>query len=223
MAFVAFGAENKWISIKLMAVSARLSMKNFLYVLPLLSLVGTGVSGNVTALSGSPFAQATAVSQSARPIQASPNKSTPPYTLPPSAGKWVYEKRVDKSGSTVYKASFTSPGVLTFAFPYAGGSAATLTLRHKNDQTYLYLEVSRGQFNRTFQGGKARIAFDSKPAKNYSFSAAENGRANIIFFDDEAKLIAQMKAARKMTIDVEFYAQGRRTIEFSTADLSWNH
>ncbi|SOD81542.1 hypothetical protein [Spirosoma fluviale] len=140
------------------------------------------------------------------------------------AGKWTYEKKVvDKAGNTVHKASITSPTPLTFSFPYAGGSVATLTIRRKNDESLLYLEISRGQFNRTFQGGNARIAFDNKPARNYSFSAAENGRANIIFFDDATKLISQMKNAQKMTINVEFYAQGRRTIDFSTANLTWNH
>lgn len=98
-----------------------------------------------------------------------------------------------------------------------------LTIRHKDELTYLYLEVSKGQFNRTFQGGEARIAFDGKSPNTYSFSAAENGRANIIFFDDEAKLIAKMKAAQKMRIDVDFYAQGKRSIEFNTASLAWNH
>lgn len=206
-----------------MALGAHLSMKNFRYMIPLMVLIHTLSSEPLTASTGAPFAHLTEVRQTEKPVQASPNKTAPRYTLPASAGKWIYEKRVDKSGSTVYKAANTSLTVLNFTFPYAGGSAATLTLRHKNNQTYLYLEVSRGQFNRTFQGGSARISFDGKSPKSYSFSAAENGRANIIFFDNEGKLVSQMKAAKKMTIDVEFYAQGRRTIEFSTADLSWNH
>ncbi|GAB2540356.1 hypothetical protein [Spirosoma aerophilum] len=198
-------------------------MKNILYVLSLLSFGYNLVNGKLTSLPDAHLTLVNNSEQSQQPQQASSKKPTASYTLPPSAGKWLYEKRVDKTGSTVYKASNTSLNVLNFRFPYEGGSSATLTLRHKNDLTYLYLEVSRGQFNRTFQGGTARIAFDRKPAKNYSFSAAENGRANIIFFDNEATLVSQMKGAQKMAIDIEFYAQGRRTIEFSTADLSWNH
>ncbi len=143
--------------------------------------------------------------------------------LSTSGNKWVYDKKIDKEGNTVYKASISSPGLLAFGFPYAGGSIATLSIRHKNGESYLYLEVSKGQFNRSFQGGTARIHFDNEPAHNYTFSAAENGRANIIFFDSVQPLIDQLKSAQKTVIDVDFYAQGKRRIEFRTVGLSWNH
>ena len=140
-----------------------------------------------------------------------------------AAIKWAYEKKVDKDGNTVYKAAINSPTVLNFDFPYAGGSTATLTLRHKNDVAYVYLEVSRGQFNRSFQGGNASIRFDGKPPVRYSLSAAENGRANIVFFDSPQKLISQMKGARTMVVDIKFSGQGTRHIEFTTSGLRWSH
>lgn len=137
--------------------------------------------------------------------------------------RWRYEQKADKGGNTVYKAAINSPTVLNFEFPYAGGSTATLTLRKKNDTHYVYLEVSKGQFNRSFQGGNASIRFDGKPPVRYSLSAAENGRANIVFFDSPQKLINQMKEARKMVVDIEFSGQGTRHIEFTTVGLIWNH
>ena len=139
------------------------------------------------------------------------------------ADTWKYEETVDKTGNTIYKASITSPTLLQFGFPYAGGSTATLTVRKRDDRTTVYLQVSNGQFNRSFQGGSVRIRFDGKPAVSYSYSAAENGRANIIFFDTEQKLVDQLKAARSTSIDVEFYAQGHRQVPFRTAGLHWNH
>ncbi|ADB37823.1 hypothetical protein [Spirosoma linguale] len=199
-------------------------MKSLVFLSSLLIFSTSLKNEESVASTGIPLAGVTASNQSVKPEQTSSTKSISDAkpTLP--AGKWTYEKKVvDKAGSIVYKASIASPTPLNFSFPYAGGSVATLTIRHRNDDTFLYLEISRGQFNRTFQGGSARIAFDNQPARNYSFSAAENGRANIIFFDDAAKLITQMKKAQRMTINVEFYAQGRRTIDFSTATLSWNH
>ena len=140
-----------------------------------------------------------------------------------STEKWMYSKTVDRAGSTVHKAIITSPNVLTFTFPYAGGSTATLTIREKNNDTNVYLDVSKGQFNRSFQGGAARIRFDNTPSAIYSFSAAENGRANIVFFDSPEALIDRMKKARKMVVNVNFYAQGSRQIEFNVANLVWNH
>ncbi|GAB4039541.1 hypothetical protein [Spirosoma gilvum] len=136
---------------------------------------------------------------------------------------WQYSNRVDKEGRTVYKASITSPKLLEFDFPYNGGSMATLTIRKREADTHVYIQVSKGQFNRSFQEGKARVRFDGSTPITYSFSAAENGSANVIFFDSEKALIKQIKAARTMFVNVDFAGQGNRQIEFRTAGLKWNN
>ncbi len=142
----------------------------------------------------------------------------------PSAAQipaWRYEKTVDREGRPVHKASIVSPTRLQFDFPYAGGSTATLTIRKRENDTHVYLTVSNGQFNRSFQGGHARVRFDSRPPATFGFSAAENGSANVIFFDSEQALIGQLKASQKMIVDVEFAGQNKRQIEFRTAGLRW--
>jgi hypothetical protein len=146
-----------------------------------------------------------------------------PVRLPAKAGTWTYEKRVDKTGQTVYKASVVASNVLEFEYPYTGGSIATLTIRRGSENTHVYIDVSKGQFNRSFQEGRARVRFDNKAPVTYLLSAAANGRANIVFFDADQKLINQMKAAKNMTVDVSFYGQGVRRISFRTAGLTWNH
>ena len=138
--------------------------------------------------------------------------------------KWAYKKTVNQEGETIYKASLGSPTQLQFGFPYTGGSTVELTIRQQQQrQATVYLQVSNGQFNRSFQGGSVRIRFDGKPPITYTYSAAENGSATIIFFDKADALIRQLKAAEQMVIDVAFYAQGNRQIAFRTAGLSWNH
>ncbi len=134
---------------------------------------------------------------------------------------WQYSKRVDNEGRTVYKASITSPRLLEFDFPYTGGSVATLTIRKRDTDTHVYIQVSKGQFNRSFQEGKARVRFDGSAPVTYTFSAAENGSANVIFFDAEKVLIKRLKTARIMLVDVDFAGQGTRQIEFRTAGLKW--
>lgn len=139
------------------------------------------------------------------------------------AGTWAYEKTVDQTGNIVYKASVTSSNLLQFAYPYTGGSTATLVIREKDGSPQVYIEVANGQFNRSFQNGSARIRFDAKPPVTYPLSAAANGRANIVFFDAERKLISQIKAAENMTVQVVFDGQPVRQIQFRTAGLRWNH
>ncbi|GAB3990837.1 hypothetical protein GCM10028807_18900 [Spirosoma daeguense] len=136
---------------------------------------------------------------------------------------WQYSETKDNEGRNVYKASITSPKLLEFEFPYEGGSVATLTIRKRENDIHVYIQVSKGQFNRSFQGGKARIRFDKKPAVTYGFSAAENGSANVIFFDSEKSLIKQLKMARTMVVDAEFAGQGTRQIVFQTANLNWTY
>lgn len=198
-------------------------MKAFFYALSLLTLFacsGKEKSGRLTVADS---VETTSASSPAQPVGGSSSNpaSKKPTTI--IVTKWLYEKTIDKAGRTVYKASINSPNLLQFGFPYAGGSTATLTIRKRDSDTHVYLHVSKGQFNRSFQGGNANIRFDGNPARSYAFSAAENGSANIIFFDSEQKLIDKMKAARKMIVDIEFYAQGKRQIEFEIADLTWNH
>lgn len=198
-------------------------MNNLLYVISLLTLCAC--SGKEKSSRANPVdsVETTVTSRSTKPTEASPEQPTPKSGAAVQAGTWRYEKTMDQEGHTVYKASITSPALLEFGFPYAGGSTATLTIRKRDSGTTVYLQMSKGQFNRSFQGGSARIRFDQNSPGTYSFSAAENGSANIIFFDAAEKLIDRIKQSQKMVIDVEFYAQGKRQIEFRTADLIWKH
>ena len=158
-----------------------------------------------------------------QPVETLSGKSVPENRTVAHAGSWMYEQVADKSGNQVYKATIASPELIEFDFPYAGGSTVTLTIRKRNSSTNVYIEVSKGQFNRSFQGGVASIRFDDKSPVRHSLLAAENGRANIIFFDSEQTLIDKIKASRKMTVELDFAGQGKRQIHFKTAGLRWNH
>lgn len=161
----------------------------------------------------------------AAPVGLPGSVSQPQQTdgVPGQAGRWRYEKTADRMGNPVYKASLRASNVLQFAYPYAGGSTATLTVRRANNDTYAYLEVSNGQFNRSFQPGIARVRIDGQPPVTYALSAAANGRANIVFFDAAPTLIVRIKRARRVSMLVEFAAQKTQKIEFATAGLRWNH
>lgn len=136
---------------------------------------------------------------------------------------WNYEKTTDGTGSPVYEASLTATNTLRFAYPYTGGSIATLTIRTGNTGTNVYVEVSNGQFNQSFQSGTARVRFDGQPPVTYALSAAANGRANIVFFDEADSFVKRVRIARRVSTQVEFPGQRVQTIEFSTAGLRWNH
>ncbi|WP_420151406.1 hypothetical protein [Spirosoma sp.] len=185
----------------------------------------------LTACSGNEKPTQTETTDSAKAIVDRATQSTAVSSTHPSSENgvvtgsdtWQYSKTTDREGRSVYKASISSPTPLEFEFPYNGGSVATLTIRKRADDTHVYIQVSKGQFNRSFQEGKARVRFDGGSPATYAFSAAENGSANVIFFNSERELIKRMKAARNMLVDVEFAGQGSRQIAFNTAGLQWNY
>lgn len=198
-------------------------MNNPLYVICLLTLCACSEKEKSSRATIADSVETIAATRATQTVETLPGKPIPKNGASVQGGTWRYEKTLDKADQAVYKALITSPTLLEFGFPYAGGSTATLTIRKRDSGTTVYLQVSKGQFNRSFQGGTARIRFDGSPPITYSFSAAENGSANIIFFDPAEKLIDRLKKSQKIIIDVEFYAQGKRQIEFRTADLIWRH
>ena len=199
------------------------SMKSCLYLISLLTLLACSDRETSNQATVGDSAKATTEASPSSVSKPSTQSRSPEKPVVGKPAKWVYEKAVNAEGQTVYKASVTSPNRLEFGFPYTGGSTVTLTLRQRADSPTLYLQVSNGEFNRSFQGGTVRIQFDSQPPATYTYSAAENGSATIIFLDAVSKLVEQLKASEKMTIDVVFHHQGSRQIVFRTAGLTWKH
>jgi len=139
---------------------------------------------------------------------------------PPSP--WTYHVSEDKMTSKqVRYASVSAPDKLMFEFPYNGGSTATLTLRKKSGATDIYMNISEGQFNNTYEGGFVRIRFDKNSPRRYSFSPAADGSSDVIFLDATADLVKRLKKAKKIIIEAEFYNEGTRQIEFDVKELNW--
>lgn len=138
--------------------------------------------------------------------------------LAANATGWQYEK----TGDTALKATLSSENLPQFPYPFAGGSVVTLGIRKKDEDTYVYLEVSKGLFTRSFQSGRARVQFDTQSPVTYTLTAAANGRANIVFFNSEQKLINQIKASKTMIVRTEFAGQPTIEARYKTAGLRWN-
>lgn len=141
--------------------------------------------------------------------------------LPP-APAWTYQRTTDATG-VVHKATVRSPTVLDLGYPYGRGAVATLTLRHKNGLTSVYVEVAKGQLNRSFQNGTARVRFDGQRARSYPLTAAANGRANIVFVEADRLFFASLQRARQMAVELRFEGQANRQIDFPVAGLRWPH
>lgn len=136
---------------------------------------------------------------------------------------WQYQQTAGPAGGTTYKASLNAANLLQLPYPYAGGSTVTLTLRSRNGEIHAYLSVSKGLFAPSFQGGRALIRFDAGKPITYSLSAAANGRANLVFFDDTSKLIRQIRASRTMVVQLQMPGQKLDEVRFNSVGLRWTH
>lgn len=166
-----------------------------------------------------PLFRGTAIREAVYPMADSVHGRHPPVQR---AETWVYAKTSDGQGKPIEKASVTSPDRLNAGFPYNTAAIVTFTLRRTENGTIAYLQVSQGQFNSSYQRGSVRIRFDGQPWKTYAYSPAANGTGTTIFFDSVAPLIAQLKWARRMTIEVAFNGQSRQQASFPVAGLRWN-
>lgn len=138
---------------------------------------------------------------------------------------WQYSEDEDKMTSkTTYFAQVKAKELLLFGSPYDGGSIATLVLRNKGRVNNVYFSVSKGQMlTRTYESTSYRIRFDDKPMKRYSFTAPSDGSSNLAFIDEANAFIAKAKKSKKVIIEIEFYQEGLRAIEFDVSNLNWPH
>lgn len=136
--------------------------------------------------------------------------------------KWQFSEDVDKMTSKkVNYASIQANEELDFKFPYDGGSIATLTIRKKDGVNDIYLNVSKGQFNSSYDGGQIRIKFDNESPKNFSFSSASDGSSDIIFINSTKTIISKLKVTKTIIIEAEFFNEGLRQIEFDVDGFKW--
>jgi hypothetical protein len=146
-----------------------------------------------------------------------------PETPKETPSSWSFSEDVDKMTSKkVSYASVTAKEELQFEFPYNGGSVATLTIRRKDGANNIYLQVTKGQFNSTYDGGNVRIKFDQNPPKRYSFSSASDASTDIIFINSTKDIISKLKSAKTLIIETEFYNEGNRQIEFDVSGFTWD-
>jgi len=138
-----------------------------------------------------------------------------------NASKWQYSNYTDKmTNSKVYLSYIVANDLLDFEFPYSGGSIAKFTIRKKDNSYDTYLTVSKGQFNANIDETNIRIKFDNENPKYYSISAPSDNSSDFIFINNSNSLVKKLKKSKTMIIEVEFYREGIRQIEFDVRNLN---
>lgn len=137
--------------------------------------------------------------------------------------KWSYLQHEDKmTSNTTYFAQVESRDRLDFDSPYNGGATATLSVRRKNGRDNVYITFSKGQLMVvSYEPKLYKVRFDKKPYELFRFVAPSDGSSTQAFIKDASEFIRNVKQAKKVIIELEFYREGLRQIEFDISDFKW--
>lgn len=138
---------------------------------------------------------------------------------------WTYSENTnDIDDSKTYFAETTAPEKLEFKFPYDGGTTVYITLRYKENKNNVMLRISKGQFMSSLSDNNTiRVRFDDAKPQIFSYSTPSDYSTETIFINNEKTFISQIKNAKKIIIECEFYNEGTQIIKFNTAGLKWEH
>lgn len=145
---------------------------------------------------------------------------------PTRPATWRYLEEADKiRGGKRQMALIDSDEKLSFNSPYGGGSTATLGVRktpaYGSDVT---ISVDRGQFKcSSFNNDQVSVRFDDRPIEKYICHEPSDGRLDVIFLTPFSKFLRNIKLSKKVIIEVEFFQNGVRQIEFNSSNLKWDN
>jgi len=144
--------------------------------------------------------------------------------------KWAYSEYQDEMGrGTTKLAQVVSSNTVRFGFPYQGETHAALQLRKspKYGQDGIGAEVmvrvERGQFVSSYTKNFVTVRFDDGELWKFAIGEPEDGVTGLLFMRpvDAESFIEQLRKAKSLKIEADFYQEGPRVFEFEVRGLNW--
>ncbi|MCA9701645.1 MAG: hypothetical protein KC431_29260, partial [Myxococcales bacterium] len=133
----------------------------------------------------------------------------------PPPSEWRYNVRDDPMGGAVATAAVQSSNSFEFEFPYQGIQHVSLTIR-SDDGTDVILSIEQGQFLCTM-GCSVMVRFDDGPTDRWRAVGPSDHSTESIFLRKESQFLKQLKNARVLRIEADFFQEGKRVLEFPVA------
>lgn len=136
---------------------------------------------------------------------------------------WSYQNDVDKmSGKESKYAQTTSINTHELSFPYKGGTQMTIILRkHPRMGRDAFISVNKGQLDMNYDGTTVYVKFDDKPPMKFSVNGPDDNSRDTLFFENQKRFINNIKTAKHVIIEAQFFQDGNRQFEFNTDGLKW--
>jgi hypothetical protein len=139
--------------------------------------------------------------------------------------KWAYSEHQDEMGrGTTKVAQVVSSNTVHFGFPYQGETHAVLQLR--NSPKYgqdVMVRVERGQFVSSYTKNFVTVRFDDGELWKFDIGEPEDGATGLLFMRpvDAESFIDELRKAKRLRIEADFFREGPRVFEFDVRGLDW--
>jgi hypothetical protein len=155
-------------------------------------------------------------------IESTDSVSNKAATLEPEIqSDWLYEAVYNEmDDKTTYYAQLKSTNNLNFQFPYNGGSPMYLNVRKKGKSIKVYLQIKPGQFLIDSYNNKTiRIKYDDGKSSAYTALTAADGSSDVIFIQNTARFMTNLKRSKKLLIEAPYYQEGAQLSRFNVEHL----
>jgi hypothetical protein len=135
---------------------------------------------------------------------------------------WTYRKGKDNLGAVTQNAVVMSTNDVDLDFPYRGGTVLVIQLRRQPKfGTDVILRVNKGQLLCQYHDCKAIVRFDESKPKVFEANKSDDYSDELIFIQDTAGFIEELKKSKKAIIEVQFYRNKKCSFEFNVDHLNF--
>lgn len=156
--------------------------------------------------------------------QATPDSTLDHWRTAGGEPKWEYYEQADEMGRGVKKSAHVdSLSTLSFQFPYQGPQLMRLVLQ--NSPKYgkvAYVKIERGQFVFTGEDASITVRFDDGKPQKFRILEPSDGSRDAAVIKSYERFVTQLRKAKTMDVEAEFYLEGARAVSFDVHGLKEN-
>ena len=140
-----------------------------------------------------------------------------------AANNWAEESyRDDVSGKQAQQVRTPSINSFRLDWPYRAEQRAVLAARkHPRWGTDVIVTIQKGQLHCEYRNCYISVRFDDGPVQKFAVTEPADNSNETWFIDSKSKFMAALRKSKKTYIELQFFRQGTRTVEFETAGFPW--
>jgi hypothetical protein len=83
------------------------------------------------------------------------------------------------------------------------------------------LRVERGQFVSSYTSSFVTVRFDDGELLKFDIGEPVESTTGLVFIHDNEEFVSQLRKAKSLKIEADFFTEGPRVFEFDVRGLDW--